>query len=263
MLIADKSREDSVPPPSSRSGSAVVRRDALPGTCAPDTHVAVFEKMLDPDPDRRASRLSQIISRVEVPRVDTRRPRTGTRTESRSDDPHQVGMNEFFRSATQHSNRRARKRAERDARREERAARRTQRFERGRYAQGPPWPISFFLSLGISLGILFVVMATQVVVPLLLVLLSVIFARQPLQRAAHRVRLAGRDAIENMNRSRRWLSGDIPFPDEAEERQPIRVDAEAQRVRVDDVETPHAQFDEEEDERVEEDGPSKRSSNER
>ncbi|MEO8874670.1 MAG: hypothetical protein ABI461_03705, partial [Polyangiaceae bacterium] len=224
----------------------------------------ILEKMLEPDPDRRASRLSLILPRAQTSsRVEAKRARASARVEPVSGDPHQVSMNEFFRSAAEHSSRRERQRAKRDARREERAARRARRFERRRNEYGLPWPISLFLSLALSLGILSVAMATQVVVPLLLMFLSVIFARQSLQRAAQRVRVAGRDAIENMNRSRRWMSGDVSAADEAEEREPMRVDADAQRVRVAEVASPRVRVDEEDEEQSDEHAPPTRSSNKR
>lgn len=218
---------------------------------------SILEKMLDPDPDRRASRISQILSRVQPPRAETsRRARTSERVEAQSGDPHQIGMNEFFRSAAQHGNRRERKHAEREARREEKRARRAERFEQRRNGYGPPWPISFLMSLGLSLGIFFVVLATQLVVPLLLGFWSAIFARQALRNAAHRVRLAGRVAIENMNRSRSWLVGDFApneKDDEKVESQPrVRVDEPATRGRV--------AVAEDQDEYDEEDAPAERRS---
>jgi hypothetical protein len=209
---------------------------AAVGAHASNQLTGILEKMLDPDPDRRASRLSQILARAQPARVDvSRRARSNVRVEAPA-DPHQIGMKEFFRSAAKHANRRERKHAEREARRDEKRARRAERFERRGNAYGPPWPIPFLLSLGISIGIFFVVLATQIVVPLFLVFLSVIFARQALQSAAHRVRLAGRGAIENMNRSRSWLVGDFA-PDEKTEhahdaRPPLRVDEPATRARV-------------------------------
>ncbi len=223
---------------------------------------SVLERMVEPDPDRRASRLSQIISSVETPRAHTKRARTSRPVEPRNDGPHQPRMNDSFRSAAEHSSRRGRNRAKHDARREERAVRRARRFEQRRNGHGPPWPLTFLLSLVLSLGILLVALTSQVVVPLLLQFLSVIFARQSFQHAAHRTRMAGRDAIESMNRSRRWLNGEAHSPAAAEEREPTRVAADAPRVRVDDVTASRERY-EKDDEQIDEHAPPTRSSNDR
>jgi serine/threonine protein kinase len=216
-------------------GLGIDVRAAL-GNHASQELTAILEKMVDPDPDRRASKLSQILPRRSS-RGPGPRKTPSVRAAPHVGDPHQVSMKEFFESAAQHSSRHERRRAEREMRREEKRARRAERFERRFRSHGPPWPISLLLSLGVSLGIFFVVMATQVVVPLLLVFLSVIFARQALQKAAHRVRLAGRGAVANMTQSRRWLLGDYapPAVDEARvSSPPLRVEPPEQKIRVEE-----------------------------
>jgi hypothetical protein len=87
-------------------------------------------------------------------------------------------------------------------------------------------------------AIVVVSLATQLVVPLVLLLLSVMFGRA-MREAAQTVREAGKSAVENIHRSRRWLRGDLPVQEQAGERPPPaadRVDGEDQpqrdRVRV-------------------------------
>ncbi|MEO7112655.1 MAG: hypothetical protein ABI183_19570, partial [Polyangiaceae bacterium] len=77
---------------------------------------------------------------------------------------------------------------------------------------------------------------------------------------AHRTRISGREAIEKLERSRRWMSGDISSSDDAEEREPMHVDAP--RVRVDDAAASRAGVDADE-EQIEEQAPSKRASKDR
>jgi serine/threonine protein kinase len=228
-------------------GLGIDVRAAL-GNHASNQLVTILEKMVEPDPDRRAARVSQILPRRSS-RVEAARKTPSVRAAPNVGDPHQVSMKEFFASAAQHSSRHERRRAERETRREEKRARRAERFEQRFHSHGPRWPISLLLSLGISLGIFFVVMATQVVVPLLLVFLSVLFARQALQNAAHRVRLAGRAAVANMTQSRRWLLGDTapPVLDEARvSSAPLRVESPERPIRVEE-EVAHDRDDDEDE----------------
>lgn len=217
-------------------GLGIDVRAAL-GNHASGDLVSILEKMVEVDPDRRAAKLSQILPRRPSSRVAEARKTPSVRVPSSVDDPHQVSMKEFFESAVEHSSRRAQRHAERQMRREEKRARRNERHAQRFRSHGPPWPISLLLSLGIAIGIFFVTMATQVVVPLLLVFLSILFARQALQNAAQRVRLAGRGAVANMNQSRAWLLGDVAPPALEETRvssPPLRVDSPEQKMRVDE-----------------------------
>ncbi len=191
-------------------GLAIDVRAALRGR-ASERLVGVLEKMLDPDPDRRASRIAPLLDRL----ADDRGRTTGRapRGEPRDHAP---------------SDRFARRQARRAQRRAERAARRGRRRRRG-----PPFPFSVVLSLLFLVGMLAVSVATQVLVPLVLTVLSLFFARRAFRSAVDAVRDAGHRAVDAMDRARRGGPGESP-----EEATHVRVepDDEAPRARVDDAE---------------------------
>jgi hypothetical protein len=148
------------------------------------------------------------------------------------------------RDADQRSRRLARK----DARRAERAARRAARRESGGESHRPPWPLALLFSLVFAVGMVAVAIATQVVVPGLLQLLSLFFARRGLTAAANAVRQAGEEAMSGMDRSREWFRGaggpaetaggdgewsrGAPAPTEAARDERIRVAGADAKVRV-------------------------------
>ncbi len=99
------------------------------------------------------------------------------------------------------ADRRSRHRARKDARRAERA----ERAARRRELHPPGWPAAVLLALLFTVGMVAVALATQVEVPGVLRLLSLFFASRALTAAANAVREAGEDAIEGMDRSRRWF----------------------------------------------------------
>jgi serine/threonine protein kinase len=145
-----------------------------------------LEKMLDPDPDRRADRIAPLLEGVDRSR----------RTPS---EPPQM-------SSSRRDRRRARK-AEKEARKREAARRKAERRSRRRASRGDyrlPWPVALFLRIGLLIAILAVSLATQVVVPTILRLLSVLLVRRALWQAANTVRDAGTTAIDGMVRSRSW-----------------------------------------------------------
>jgi serine/threonine protein kinase len=197
-------------------GLALDVRAALAGR-ASDRMLAVLEKMVDPDPDRRASSIAPLLALLD--RRSSPRERPGQR---RPPAPWESDWRETFeREMQQWSTRHQHKHARREARREARRARRQERWRR----RGPrvaPWPFSMVLPLMFVVAVVFVSLTTQVVVPLVLVALSVVFGR-PLREAAEAVREAGKTALENLQRSREPLR---------------RVDTEphaaADRVRVGD-----------------------------
>ena len=193
-------------------GLAIDVRAALRGH-AGDRLVGVLERMLDPDPDRRASRIAPLLGKLTGDRGRTvdRSPR-----DERRDD----GLSDRF----------ARRQARRAARRAERAARR----DRRRY-RGPPFPLSVILSLLFLLAMLGVSIVTQVVVPIVLTVLSLFFARQALRSAVDTVRGAGHRAVDAMDRVRRGGVGEAP-----EEGTRVRVeqDETAPRARVGDADEP-------------------------
>jgi Protein kinase domain len=206
-------------------GLALDVRAALAGR-ASDRMVAVLEKMLEPDPDRRAGSIAPLLKMLEG-RSSARR-----RTRGEAAPWEAEWREEFGREMQKWSTRHQRKHARREARREaHRARREARRRERG--ARVVPWPFSMPLALMFVVSIVLVSLATQLVVPLVLLALSVLFGR-PMREAAEAVREAGRSAVEGLHRSRKWVRGEMleptnpPAHDAADERAPPRrVDAAA------------------------------------
>jgi hypothetical protein len=180
-------------------GLAIDVRAALRGL-ASERLVAILEKMLDPDPDRRASSIGPLLGRAGEGARRSDRPARDDRRARSDREP----MDRF-----------ARREARRAARRAERMARR----QRRRY-RGPPFPFSVVLTLVFLVAMLAVSIATQVVIPVVLTILSVFFARGALRSASDVVRDAGRRAVDAMDRVRRGAVTDVP--------------AEEPRVRVED-----------------------------
>ena len=231
-------------------------------------------QMLDPDPDRRPARIAPVLEDLErggrrrsqaPPDVDGHlRSVIGDRLKAQAaeyeerayayeDRAAAGGPGAYgWRRAAEGWHRGARKLREeahrqmlREAREAEHRARRrarkeSRRAERGR-ARGthrPPWPVAVLLSILFAAGMVAVALATQVVVPGILRLLSLFFATRGLTAAADAVREAGEDAIAGMGRSRQWFrSGLEPAatPGAAQAGTPstgVRVAHEAPKVRV-------------------------------
>jgi hypothetical protein len=104
--------------------------------------------------------------------------------------------------------RRAARHAKRFARKAQRHAERIARFQ-DRHHHVPPWPILLLFVAVFTVGAVGVTLATQVVVPTLLRLLSVFFARDGLTRAADAVRDSGQEALENIQRSKQWFMSQV------------------------------------------------------
>ena len=190
-------------------GLAIDVRAALRGRVS-EQLVGVLEKMLDPDPDRRASRIAPLLARLDD------RGRPARSASSARDD----------RRDTQEPDRFARRQARRAARRAERAARR-----QGRRYGGPPFPFSLVVTLVFLVGMLAVSIATQVVIPIVLTLLSLFFARRALRSAIDRVRDAGHRAVDAMELVvRRGGAGEAP----AEAHLRVAEEPAPPRARVDD-----------------------------
>jgi Protein kinase domain len=190
-------------------GLALDVRAALKGH-ASGALVDVLEKMLDPDPDRRASRIGPLLERLTT---RGSRPARDVRTD-----------------AHEHVDRFARKQVRRAARRAERAARRARRGH-----HRPPFPVSLVVTLSFLVATLAVSLATQVVVPMVLMVLSLFFARRGLTAAAAAVRDAGHRAVDAMGRARQGMD-DAP-------RQPLQAriaGEDRQRLRV-ELPTEHAE----------------------
>jgi hypothetical protein len=185
-------------------GLGIDVRAALRGR-ASDRLVAILEKMLDPDPDRRAARIGPLLSRLDD-RGQARRP-AGDDRRGRRDDRFE------------------RRQARRAARRADRAAR-----WQARRTGSRPFPFSLIITLLFVVAMVGVSVATQVVVPLVLTVLSLFFARRALLSSIDAVRRAGHRAVDAMDRVRRGAGDDPP-----EDPLHLRVDPEnpAARTRVD------------------------------
>ncbi|MDP9000680.1 MAG: hypothetical protein M3O46_11270, partial [Myxococcota bacterium] len=102
-----------------------------------------------------------------------------------------------------------------------------------------PWLARLVFILLLSLGMVAVSFATQIVVPVVLGLLSLFFARRPLTNAAEAVRNAGNTAVDAMQWARRrWLLGGVSEPNsEDDSRSRVRVGEESMpqtRIAEDD-----------------------------
>jgi len=163
----------------------------------------ILEAMLDPDPDRRASRIGPLLAET---------PRRRDRKRGRLPDEIRSSVESEVRDSVEEAmNRYAEQRARREARRRQRhEARQARRRERIR--GGFPFPLSLLLGLAFAIGIVAVTVTTQLVVPLVLTILSIFVARSALRRASNSVRETGRSVLDNMERSRRWLHGDPQPP---------------------------------------------------
>ncbi len=178
----------------------------------------ILEAMLDPDPDRRASRIAPLL---EGARRRDRPPEPG-RSRSRRRDPVEEAMDRY-------AEQRARREARRRMRHEARQARRRERIR-----NGFPFPLSLLFGLAFAVGIVAVTVTTQLVVPLVLTILSIFVARGALRRASSNVREAGRSALDNMERSRRWFHGEAPPPAAHEPQVRVEPEEPAGGVRVAD-----------------------------
>jgi hypothetical protein len=162
-------------------GLAIVVDEALGGRVNPRLG-RILERMLHPDPDRRAPRIA--------PLLESRGP---------------PGRH--------------------DASRARRAERRVRRASRHPF----PWPLELVFTLAFAIGIVWVLIVTHVVVPLILRLLSLLIARRALVSAADAVHEAGSRAVEGMTRSRRWMQGGGVAPEDGDSQ---AENASEGRVRV-------------------------------
>jgi len=183
-------------------GLGIRVREAL-GRRASGRLVRALESMLDPDPDRRSSRIAPLLEgQGSSPRRHARHPHAPHA--SLGFEPLQLEQLKLARGAEQRA-RELGRRAERRARKLAwRAEQRARRASGRRFA----WPLELLFTLAFALGIVWVTIATQVVVPVILRVLSLFFARNALVSAADAVREAGARAVQEMARSRRWMMAD-------------------------------------------------------
>jgi hypothetical protein len=253
-------------------GLAIDVRAALGGRGSPGL-AETLGLMLDPDPDRRPARIAPLLERLERgqrsrPQAYSRpegpsRSAIGDRLEQQAEEYEarareyedraasggpgasgwrhgaegwRKGARKLRDAAQRHLVREARDADQRDRRRARKDARRAARAARRRTSgpRRPPWPVALLLSLVFAVGMVAVAIATQVVVPGLLRLLSLFFATRGLTAAANSVREAGEDAMSGIDRSRQWVRGARAAPSEAASDDRVRVvDAAVPTVRVD------------------------------
>lgn len=201
--------------------------------------VRALEAMLEPDPDRRASRIEDALGGA----AGGRRSRAPAMGVPLAAERAAREAEEYARRAQAYAERRARHRSKRLARRMERRERRRQRW-RG----GVPFPLSIVFALGFAVATVAVTLTTQIVIPAVLMMLSLLFGK-PLREAAALTRKGGREGLDEIDRARRWTMGgepegaeDAPADAEAgdEPEAGVRVDADtggpAVRVATDDEE---------------------------
>ncbi len=143
------------------------------------------------------------------------------------------GARKLREEAHRHLVREAREADQRERRRIRKEVRRAARARR--HASGthrPPWPVALFLSLLFAVGMVAVALATQVIVPTVLRLLSLFFASRGLTTAANAVREAGEDAMAGIDRSRRWFRGAGLESDAARDDRVRVAPAASSQVRV-------------------------------
>jgi hypothetical protein len=136
-----------------------------------------------------------------------------------------------------------------------RRGRRAERRARGASRRAFAWPLVLVFTLAFAVGVVWVSIVTQVIVPLILRLLSLFLPRRALLSAADAVRDAGRRAVEGMARSRRWMQGGGLAPDDrddgadvdgsSDDRLRVDVAAAARQVRIEDIPADPATLEEE------------------
>ena len=180
-------------------------------------------QMLEPDPDRRPTRIAPLLAAMgardeahewsrmaDLGREMGREIRGKVEREIRDHVERATGHRE--RHATRQAEWQA-KRAARRTRRAERAERteRTEQKNRRRHAKstGAPWLVALVVGLALGVAQLAVLLSLRVVVPLVLVLLSLVFG-SALRDAARGVGSAGGRAISAIGRARKYVDGGAP-----------------------------------------------------
>ena len=182
---------------------------ALPrGTPAPI--IRALTAMLQPDPDRRADSIDDVLAFLRPPRVASERPKPIA-----SEPPGELTRNQKRKLRQQ------RRRQEREARRKKREAARARRA---------PFVPRLFAKLGLLVALVAVWIAVGVVTPLVLLALSLVFGKA-LRRAAKACVRSARRAQAALGRASDWLSGHRA---EATDEAPafVRVATDLDRIRA-------------------------------
>jgi serine/threonine protein kinase len=198
-------------------------------------------RMLEPDPDSRATSIGALLD-AEEPKPASRRSQ---------EDPWDV-LRESV-DEIRSTGKRVRKAARREAKRKRQDLR---RMERGHHWHGPPVFVLLLFRIGLAIAQLVVGAVLGVIVPLVLSLLSVVFGRA-LRRAGEDVRRAGDHALAAIDASRTALA----LRSEPGER--VRVEAKGVRVATPTERAEEEKEEEDEEEEEVESEPRARSRRER
>jgi len=189
--------------------------------------VAALQQMLEPDPDKRASKIAPLLAGLrDIPQktkkeasAEKKQPAPQNQSKKRETVEKKIEQEvgqaveelvQNFADLTKEWERKARKeasKAERKARKVERKAERRARDIEARAAytsaspQGIPAAVAVFLQFGLMVGQLAVFVALHAVVPVVLTLLSLLFGKK-LRYAAGRVRDAGVRARASMEQAK-------------------------------------------------------------
>jgi hypothetical protein len=175
-------------------GLGIDVRRALRGVPTSERTIAALERMLDPDPDRRASRVAPLLAASDR-RAPPKRPR--------GHEWQDEWIAERMTRKVERQVRHAVRRAEHAARRAARHAAHGRPY--GHDHRLPPF-VRVLFHVGLIVAMLAVALATRIIVPLVLLFLSLFIARRSLVGAARAVRHGGQVALGNMNASRRWVA---------------------------------------------------------
>jgi protein kinase-like protein len=198
-------------------GLALDVHAALQGLATPFL-TRILEHMLTPDPEERAERIAPLLVRAKPGRVRPR-PERSRRDEASWDLVAHARWERVIRKEQRRAERRAMRQAHRQTRRAMNA-----------YRHGGshpiPRPVTLVLVVCFAVAMLAVTIATRLVVPVVLQLLALFFARPALRRAADSVRRAGQEALTSMAQGRRTLlAGGAPPVEAPLDVRPTRVSA--------------------------------------
>jgi serine/threonine protein kinase len=194
---------------------------ALKGGQASPEMVRALTAMLEPDPDRRATRLRPLIGmgrRETTEGPANAEPRPTSKGPAKAQKAQQEDPWDFKRDRQEHrhESRELRRQLKRDVRA---LARESRRMQRDRGHSALPGLFLAFAILGLSIAELAVLIALKAVVPTMLVILSVFFGKG-LRVAAWRVANAGTTAGEALRRAKDVVRGQQAAADSAR----LRVD---------------------------------------
>jgi tRNA A-37 threonylcarbamoyl transferase component Bud32 len=203
----------------------------------------VLSSMLEPDPDRRASRLLPLLEGLGLAPQAREQRREPPREQPRGRDERRRarakgGVGKEFEdvvsrvveeSVANFEKEWARKERQWEKKVEKRHERRERRAERRAHAHreqhGVPEPVATFLLFGLTVAQIAILVSLRVVVPTVLTILSIFFGK-PLRKAASRTNEAGKAANENIVRAKEVVRG--------------RAAPEGARIEVREVDRPAA-----------------------